>query len=445
LGLIDLHNESDLSDRQPELERGGRVIERASLGEKQQIGDRFGAAIAIDNIDDDNCFDVVVGAPGVDGGGAVYVIYGTRAGLGTGPSMRIPIPATPGDAFGDAVAVESLVSQPTQQRLARIWIGAPGRDVAGLANAGAVAYVEVVNRVAGTPRLYTQNSPGVPGQAEPGDRFGDELAVLRSNQFGGGGGVLVGQPSEDVGVRKDAGMVTVLPAPGASPAGPGPYGVTEDTPGVPGAVEADDRFGAAVDAFGSRAVGWVGVPNEDLGAVRDAGMVHGLRIGATKVTSITYLRQGQDRGATIPGRPEAGDHFGASVRGGHEGDSECTEAQVVIGVPGEDVGTIKDAGEADSYFGRDRNDKCLPGVGFNLGANARPGDRLGAAVGRKRAFYLENSEELLVGIPGYDIATAIDAGVVLKGLAPRVTQPPLVYTQSDGALPSSRYGTVLNR
>jgi hypothetical protein len=428
-----------------EQQRGGRVILRASLGEEQQNGDRFGAAIALADIDGDYCFDLVVGAPGVDGGGAVYVIYGSRAGLGTGASMRIPFQPRPGDAFGEALAVESLRSPTTQRQFGRIWIGAPGRDVSGQANAGAVAYTEVVDRVASTPRLYTQNSPGVPGRAEPGDRFGEELAPLHPDGAGGGGGVLVGQPSEDIGVRKDAGMVTVLPAPGASPAGPGPYGVTQDTPGMPGAVEAGDRFGAAVDAF--RGVGWVGVPYEDLGAVRDVGIVHGVRIGATKVTSLTYLRQGQDNGVTIPGRPEAGDHFGASVRGGQLDypDGECGEAQVVIGVPGEDVGTTKDAGEADSYFGRDRQIFCLPGDGFNMGANAHPGDRLGAAVGTTHTNDFENLDVLLLGIPGNDIATAIDAGVVLKGRAPRTTQPQSAYTQSDGAVSDAHYGAVLNR
>jgi hypothetical protein len=419
------------------------VILRASLGEEQQIGDRFGAAIALADIDGDRCVDVVVGAPGAEGGGAVYVIYGTQAGLGTGASMRIPFQASAGDAFGKALAVESLRSPTTQRHFGRIWIGAPGRDVSGQANAGAVAYTEVVDRVASMPRLYTQDSPGVPGAAERGDRFGEELAPLQSDELGGRGGVLVGQPSEDIGARIDAGMLTVLPAPGASPAGPGPYGVTEDTPGMPGAVEAGDRFGASVDAF--RGVGWVGVPYEDVGAVRDAGMVHGLRIGPTKVTSLTHLRQGQDNGVTIPGRPEAGDHFGASVRGGqlYYPDGDCQEGQVIIGVPGEDVGTTKDAGEADSYFGRDRSVDCPPGVRFNMGANAHPGDRLGAAVGRTSNG--EWPDDLLLGMPGGDVVTAVDAGVVIHKSGINRNGPDTVFTQSDGAATSTHYGAVLNR
>jgi hypothetical protein len=204
---------------------------------------------------------------------------------------------------------------------------------------------------------------------------------------------------------------------------------------MPGGVEAGDRFGAAVDAF--LGVGWVGVPYEDVGAVRDAGMVHGLRIGATKVTSLTHLHQGQDNGVTVPGRPEAGDHFGASVRGGQLDfpDGECQERQVIIGVPGENVGTTKNAGEADSYFGRDRSVFCLPGARFNLGANAHLRDRLGAAVAR--LSNVDSPDHLLFGIPGGDVATAVDAGVVLKGTT--------VYTHSDGAVSGAHYGAVLSR
>ena len=59
----------------------------------------------------------------------------------------------------------------------------------------------------------------------------------------------------------------------------------------------------------------------------DAGMVHGLRIGAKNVTSLTYLRQGQDNGVTLPGRPEAGDHFGA----GHLGQHDAAHANAAAG------------------------------------------------------------------------------------------------------------------
>ena len=126
-------------------------------------------------------------------------------------------------------------------------------------------------------------------------------------------------------------------------------------------------------------------------------------------------------------------------------------AQVLIGVPGEDVGTIKDAGEADSYLGRDRDDDCQPGARFNLGADAHPGDRLGAAVASTPEG--DAPDNVLLGTPGYDVATSVDAGVVLMGtcLWCRPSSPlfgsaqTTVYTQSNGAVSGAHYGAVLNR
>ena len=95
----------------------------------------------------------------------------------------------------------------------------------------------------------------------------------------------------------------------------------------------------------------------------------------------------------------------------------------------------KNAGEADSYFGRDRSVFCLPGAKFNLGANAHLGDRLGAAVARMSNE--DSPDRLLLGIPRADVATALDTGVVLKGRT--------AYTHSDGTVSGAHYGAVLNR
>ena len=47
-------------------------------------------------------------------------------------------------------------------------VGAPGESVSGKAGAGAV----IVMPTKGTPQELHQNSPGVPGSAEKGDKFG---------------------------------------------------------------------------------------------------------------------------------------------------------------------------------------------------------------------------------------------------------------------------------
>jgi hypothetical protein len=58
----------------------------------------------------------------------------------------------------------------------------------------------------------------------------------------------VGTPSEDVGTAANAGAVTVLYGSAAGLSATGNQQFTEDTPGVPDAVEADDMWGEALTA-----------------------------------------------------------------------------------------------------------------------------------------------------------------------------------------------------
>jgi hypothetical protein len=67
-----------------------------------------------------------------------------------------------------------------------------------------------------------------------------------------------------------------------------------------------------------------------------------------------------------------------------------------------------------------------------MGANARSGDRLGAAVGIEGPSFSEFPDAFLLGISGGDVATAVDAGVVLK--FSQFGGVGSVYTQSDGAV-----------
>ena len=78
-----------------------------------QAGDRFGAAIAVGNLDGDGFADIVVGTPGEDeAGGRVTIVFGSRDGLPTasGPiysqdTLGVQGRLTPGHHFGAAVAL----------------------------------------------------------------------------------------------------------------------------------------------------------------------------------------------------------------------------------------------------------------------------------------------------------------------------------------------------
>jgi hypothetical protein len=364
-----------------------------------------------------------VGAPGFNPAGAVYLIYSTASGTGTGARVRLPYAGAPGDGFGSSLAVEG---RPWAQHGmpvvgdVRIWVGVPGRDVAGQADAGAVAYytVSASGQVSG-PTLFTQNSPGVPGRPEAGDRFGQVLEPLPS-------GVLIGQPSEDIGPKRNAGLLTVLPAPGASPAGPGPYVASEDAPGIPGVAEAGDHFGAAI----ARRPGniWVGAPGKDIGTVPDTGIVHRLTARAHQFRSLGYISQ---RSRNVPGANEPGDHFGASLQAGAgDLDGFCDTERVAIGTPGEDLGDIQDAGKVTLYkISAEADPFCDPAETFSQGPDARQGDHFGAAVGSA------GFGDWDIGIPGQDVGSSRDVGAV-KAFG-------LVWTLSTGARPRIHYGSVI--
>ncbi|MEU1708462.1 FG-GAP and VCBS repeat-containing protein [Streptomyces sp. NPDC005706] len=95
------------------------------------------------------------------------------------------------------------------------------------------------------PQVFHQNTAGVPGTAEDGDEFGQSLAVgdVNGDHYAD---VLVGSPGEAVGTRSRAGTAVLLRGSASGLTTAKAVGYTQDTAGVPGAVETGDAFGAAV-------------------------------------------------------------------------------------------------------------------------------------------------------------------------------------------------------
>ncbi|GHC78316.1 FG-GAP repeat protein [Streptomyces flavofungini] len=100
-------------------------------------------------------------------------------------------------------------------------------------------------------QTLNQDTAGVPGVAEDGDRFGAALAVADVDRDGRDD-LIAGAPGEAVGSKAKAGAAWLLRggAKGLLDAGGGARSVAwnQDTPGVPGVAEAGDIFGAAVAA-----------------------------------------------------------------------------------------------------------------------------------------------------------------------------------------------------
>jgi hypothetical protein len=220
-------------------------------------GDAFGEGLAAGDVNGNGVDDLAIGAPSEDVGaamdaGAVNVLPGTAGGLsGTGSQQLTE--NTPGvtgnteadDHFGHLLAAGDHNGDGRADLAVAVLL----EDVGTILDAGAVTvlYGSAAGLAAAGSQQLTQDTPGVPGSAEAGDAFGHALAA---GDVDGNGFVdlAVGAPAEDVGAAMDAGAVNVLPGTAGGLSGTGSQQFTEDSPGVPDAVEGDDMWGEALAA-----------------------------------------------------------------------------------------------------------------------------------------------------------------------------------------------------
>ncbi len=118
-------------------------------------GDRFGAAVAVRDVNGDGKADVLAGAPGEDNGtGAVTLLYGASTGLSTSGAQQFGqgspgVPGTPekGDAFGRTVTVIDL----NHDGRAELVAAAPGENT----GSGAVTILRATPKGATTSGATT--------------------------------------------------------------------------------------------------------------------------------------------------------------------------------------------------------------------------------------------------------------------------------------------------
>ncbi|MFI9826662.1 N-acetylmuramoyl-L-alanine amidase [Streptomyces sp. NPDC051913] len=155
-----------------------------------------------------------------------------------------------------------------------IVIGQPVASESGGRSGGQITMVPGTSTGFTTTGMTTihQDTASVPGGNESGDAFGSSVSVGDYNADGYTD-ALAGAPGEDLvrdGVnRTNAGNAILVKGSSAGLTGTGSIAVSQDTSGIPGSTETDDRFGSAVslsDLSGyGRADLTFGADNEDGG------------------------------------------------------------------------------------------------------------------------------------------------------------------------------------
>jgi FG-GAP repeat protein len=343
--------------------------------------DEFGAALAAGDLNDDGAADLAVGVPGEDldtpaDAGAAIVLYGvpatgltaTDAQLWTQDSPGVPGASELQDAFGVSLATGDVDGD----GIADLAVGAPQESLGAVADAGAVnlLFGSAAGLTGAGSQLLTQDSPGVPGTAEPFDQLGFSVALGDANHDGFAdlaAGVMV----EDVGTVLDAGAVQVLYGSVAGLTSAGAQLWTEDSPGVPDQAEIDDNLGFSValsdndgDGDADLAAGAIGEPVGNAGAAGAVAVLAGSPAGLTAAGSRLLTQDSPG----VPGSAEIGDRLGFKLAvGDFDGDGRADDA---AGAWTEGVGPNAQAGAVNVLYGSAAG---LTGAGSQVFTQDSPG------------------------------------------------------------------------
>ena len=281
-------------------------------------------------------------------------------------------------------------------------------------------------------------APPAPVEPGPGGAVGIAFGDFNSDAYQD---LVVGAPGEAIGTKDDAGTSAVSYGSGD---GLGrTQALRQGKNNIKGKAEIGDMFGAAVatgdfDCDGRDDLA-IGIPGEDVQGVDDAGAVS-VSYGSAKDANNRAVILRQNKWG-LPGPLEEGDLVGASLAVGNFDGDDCDD--LAIGVPGEDVDAIVNAGATMVIYGstggfgsRSRTEGLLF-QGGGLAGFTEASDMVGAALA-SGDFNCDGYDDLAVGVPGEGIDGYSRSGAVsliygsVNGLGANPDIPSETIYQSSG-------------
>jgi len=407
-----------------------------TVGNTASAGDRFGTTMSAADLDNDGYTDLLVGTPyedinGQADSGLAQVIWGSSSGLGKGRASTELTQSSFGRTItaGDQLGFAIDASNELGADLPMVAVGVPGGNVSGQNDAGWVGFL-----TAGLndPRAVDQESAGIPGAAEAGDRFGEAITLGliagTSSRVDGA----VGTPGEDLGSGSTAitngGAFTVINDLYTGVVAGQAY--DQNSSGVPGTPENNDSFGQVLDSVrvGSTTHLAVGIPSEDIGTAADAGSVQLFTSTGTTITPGVGLTQDI---TNVADTAEAGDQFGRRLVLAPPGLSD-TKTRLAVSAPLEDGTAGADAGlvqifPLDDLGAEATYDQNSTNIDGTAAANDHFGEGLGFVAG-----VAERS--ILVGVPDdVEFSSGIVNVIPLTGGSQRSWRPGAGNVPSTGA------------